>query len=109
VELKLFEKLLLFLFQIWICELVYCRQWSADSDDSDGYYPESSSDGSCDSEHGRVMNNGYVVASNRHAPSHDSNNGGCKSELLFEYLEQNSPYMREPLSQKVSVFHEIYL
>ncbi|KAF3328879.1 hypothetical protein FCM35_KLT05957 [Carex littledalei] len=78
------------------------RQWGADSDDSDCYYPETSSDGSSDSEHERVTTNGDVVASNPHAPLDDSNYGGCKGELLFEYLEQNPPYTREPLSQKIN-------
>ncbi|KAJ1684953.1 hypothetical protein LUZ63_016343 [Rhynchospora breviuscula] len=78
------------------------RQCGADSDDSDSYYPESSSDGSSDNEHERVVSNGGAAATDTHALLHDSNCGGCKGKLLFEYLEQNPPYMREPLSQKIN-------
>ncbi|KAK2968992.1 hypothetical protein RJ640_021909, partial [Escallonia rubra] len=93
-------------------------------EDSDGeYFRDSSSDGSSDSEHERArVNLSREQRSYHHQPSEiplrmdqlslrdqqegfssdegeSRNSQGC---LLFEYLERDPPYSREPLADKIS-------
>ncbi|KAL5226259.1 hypothetical protein ABZP36_014524 [Zizania latifolia] len=66
-------------------------------DDSDGDYHDSSSDASSDYEHGRVkhlMQEGFS--------SDDGESGDLHGRLLFQYFEFDSPFCREPLTDKIS-------
>ncbi|XP_038984727.1 uncharacterized protein LOC103720972 [Phoenix dactylifera] len=96
-------------------------------EESDGdYYRDSSSDGSSDYEHekglkySRAWSPNHLtstsnlrmdrlslkekhVASQEGFSSDDGDSGNSQGRLLFEFLEQDPPYIREPLADKVSV------
>ncbi|KAM0867056.1 hypothetical protein ACQ4PT_042242 [Festuca glaucescens] len=66
-------------------------------DDSDGDCHDSSSDGSRDYEHVRVKH-----LSQEGFSSDDGESVDIHGRLLFQYLEFDSPFCREPLSDKIS-------
>ncbi|XP_004512895.1 uncharacterized protein [Cicer arietinum] len=67
-------------------------------EDSDGdYYRDSSSDGSSDSEFKKRTENSTSQRSNQHRTGDDAS----LQDLLFEYFDQDPPYSREPLSDKI--------
>ncbi|XP_051209831.1 uncharacterized protein [Lolium perenne] len=66
-------------------------------DDSDGDCHDSSSDGSSDYEHVRVKHLSQEGFSSDDGESLDNH-----GRLLFQYLEFDSPFCREPLSDKIS-------
>lgn len=95
-------------------------------EDSDGdYYRDSSSDGSCDYEINKSikfsgLQRGYDLADDIPSrigslsisdensvkqegfSSDDGDSGSSRGQLLFEHMEQDSPYGRTPLADKVS-------
>jgi len=95
-------------------------------EDSDvDYYRDSSSDGSSDSEFGRRNKDSITQKSNQYRTgdtslqmsrlsvldkhfaaqegfSSDESETGNPQDLLFEYFDQDPPYSREPLADKVS-------
>ncbi|XP_052163266.1 uncharacterized protein LOC127780395 [Oryza glaberrima] len=66
-------------------------------DDSDGEYHDSSSDASSDYELGRVKH-----LTQEGFSSDDGESGDLHGRLLFQYLEFDSPFCREPLTDKIS-------
>ncbi|KAM0893972.1 hypothetical protein ACQ4PT_024775 [Festuca glaucescens] len=66
-------------------------------DDSDGDCHDSSSDGSSDYEHVRAKH-----LSQEGFSSDDGESVDTHGRLLFQYLEFDSPFCREPLSDKIS-------
>lgn len=115
--------------QIGLCHLV--RQAREDSDSD--YYRDSSSDGSSDYEIDKGIKTTREQHSWRHLRSEipirldrlsindehsarqegfssdDSEAGNSQGLLLFEFLEQDLPYCREPLADKVRYFlHTVF-
>ena len=96
------------------------------SEDSDGdYYRDSSSDGSSDFEFGKRTESFSAQRSSQYQTgnvsfqmsrlsvndkhnamqegfSSDDSESGNTQDLLFEYFDQDPPYSREPLADKVS-------
>lgn len=114
---SLFVKLI---HKLWLFE----RRWG---DESDSDYRDSSSDGSSDSEtmrrikHGREppYHNDSMAAPLRmdrlslrdqhlglheDCSSDEAESFNSQGRLLFEYLERDLPYLREPLADKASGF-----
>lgn len=100
----------------WCCSL-----YRSSSEDSDGdYYNDSSSDGSSEYEIEKGVKSCHSTneisfkigglslsdeqSSGQEGFSSDDGEGGGSSRgcLLFEYLERDPPYSREPLANKVS-------
>ncbi|KAL7240349.1 hypothetical protein ACSBR2_006074 [Camellia fascicularis] len=90
---------------------VKSRQPVEDSD----YFRDSGSDGSSDSEHEKCLNYSREQRNHHHLRSEIQHNalqegfssdegesGNTQKCLLFEYLEQDQPYGREPLADKIS-------
>jgi hypothetical protein len=67
-------------------------------DISDGDCHDSSSDGSSDYDHVRVKH-----LSQEGFSSDDSESGDTHGRLLFQYLEFDSPFCREPLTDKAII------
>jgi hypothetical protein len=67
-------------------------------DDSDGDCHDSSSDGSSDYGHVRVKH-----LSQEGFSSDDGESGDTHGRLLFQYLEFDSPFCREPLTDKARI------
>jgi hypothetical protein len=65
--------------------------------DSDGDSHDSSSDASSDCGHGRLKH-----LTQEGFSSDDGESGDPHDRLLFQYLEFDSPFCREPLTDKVS-------
>lgn len=103
-----------------------CTRRAGEESDGD-YYRDSSSDGSSDYEYEKGLK--YLrawspnhltstsnlrmdrlslkekhVASQEGFSSDDGDSGNSQGHLLFEFLEQDSPYIREPLADKVCLF-----
>ncbi|GFP84680.1 hypothetical protein PHJA_000611900 [Phtheirospermum japonicum] len=69
------------------------------------YFRDSSSDGSSDSEHERVGLNysrEQLMSFQEGFSSDEGEYGSSHRTLLFEYLERDPPYCREPLANKIS-------
>lgn len=102
------------------------------SEDSDGdYYRDSSSDGSSDYEFEKSMKFsrelhgstneilsriGSLSISDEHSTtqegssSDDGEAGNSRDHLMFEFFEQDTPYIREPLTDKASCYSiSVYL
>jgi hypothetical protein len=88
-------------------------------EDSDvDYYRDSSSEGSSDSEFGKRTGHSIAQRNNQYRTgdaslqmnrlsvqegfSSDESETGNPQDLLFEYFDQDPPYSREPLADKVS-------
>ncbi|KAE9595444.1 hypothetical protein Lal_00031293 [Lupinus albus] len=74
--------------------------------DNDNHFRDSSSDGSSDSEEvsqsvGRLSLNNHNTAPQDGFSSDEGESVNSKGCLLFEYLEQDLPFSREPLADKI--------
>ena len=114
-------------FMFTLLKFLNCRSAGEDSD-VDCYRDSSSSDGSSDYEHekglkySRAWSPNHLtstsnlrmdrlslkekhVASQEGSSSDDGDSGSSQGHLLFEFLERDPPYIREPLADKVCLFH----
>ena len=92
-------------------DLNVARQVGEDSD-GDSYRDSSSSDGSSDYELEKVLKLAidqwntnkldHLAATKESFSSDEGEARSSRGELLFEYLERDLPYTREPLADKVS-------
>ncbi|KAF8390097.1 hypothetical protein HHK36_024619 [Tetracentron sinense] len=106
---------------------IYVESTRRPGEESDGDYRDSSSDGSsdCELERGSKYSRGQWnhhnltsevplrmdrlsfrdkrIALQEGFSSDDGEGGNSKGRLLFEFLEQDPPYSREPLADKISV------
>lgn len=82
-----------------------CGRRPGDGSDSD--FRDSSSDASTDSESERVTAGvDHISLRDQHQEDSSSDDGeplSSQGRLIFEYLERDLPYIREPLADKVCV------
>ncbi|KAL3644672.1 hypothetical protein CASFOL_009852 [Castilleja foliolosa] len=86
-------------------KLSRCNMLRLGEESDSEYFRDSSSDGSSDSEQERVglIYSGEQLMSFQEGFSSDEGEyGSSQGTLLFEYLERDPPYCREPLANKIS-------